>query len=180
MRILLLSDNKQLCRFLEKDVNLVIYPKSADYVVTHKEVELMSIEMIISFGYRIILAENILNLPRNGSYNLHISYLPYNRGADPNVWSHLDGTPSGVTLHRMDKGIDTGSVVTQKIVQFDPQCSLKTTYDMLIKEAVKLFKEIWPLLKTGVHKEYKQLIKGTYHQTLDKWDGIKVKNLQKC
>ncbi len=39
--------------------------------------------------------------------NLHISYLPWNRGKDPNFWSWIENTPKGVTIHRIDTGIDT-------------------------------------------------------------------------
>ena len=38
---------------------------------------------------------------------MHISYLPFNRGAHPNYWSFKDNSPKGVTIHFIDNGIDT-------------------------------------------------------------------------
>ena len=46
--------------------------------------------------------------------NLHISYLPYNRGSYPNYWSFKENTPNGVSIHHIDDGIDTGPVLVQK------------------------------------------------------------------
>ena len=43
-----------------------------------------------------------------------MSYLPWNRGADPNFWSILEDTPKGVTIHIMDESIDTGDILYQK------------------------------------------------------------------
>ncbi|MCL0081308.1 hypothetical protein M1N64_03665 [Peptococcaceae bacterium] len=40
--------------------------------------------------------------------NLHISFLPWNRGADPNFWSFIENAPVGVSIHYLDEGIDTG------------------------------------------------------------------------
>ncbi len=51
--------------------------------------------------------------------NLHISFLPWNRGAHPNFWSFYDDTPKGVTIHLIDEGIDTGAIIYQKEITFD-------------------------------------------------------------
>lgn len=97
-------------------------------------------DFIISFGYRHIIKEDIINNFVNKIINLHISLLPYNRGADPNLWSYLENTPKGVTIHYIDKGLDTGDIIIQKEV-FDniETDTLKTSYDRLIDEIVNLF-----------------------------------------
>ena len=74
---------------------------------------------LISYGYRFILRKEILDLFPNRAINMHISYLPYNRGADPNFWSFIEGTPKGVTIHYLDEGVDTGDIIVQKEVSFD-------------------------------------------------------------
>src|SRR5271157_696901 len=68
----------------------------------------------VMFGY--LLKPDFLGLLPKGCINLHPSYLPYNRGAYPNVWSIVDQTPAGVTLHYVDEGIDTGDIIRQKKV----------------------------------------------------------------
>lgn len=52
--------------------------------------------------------------------NTHPSYLPYNRGKHPYHWAIVDGTPFGVTIHRVDDGIDTGDILWQKRIELTP------------------------------------------------------------
>ena len=119
-----------------------------NYDTKHAENEvdissLLEYDRIISFGYRHIIKPPALNsLRENGRppiVNLHISYLPYNRGAHPNFWSWVDDTPKGVTIHHIDEGIDTGPILLQKIVGLDINESLKQGYEKLIEEIQNLF-----------------------------------------
>ena len=68
----------------------------------------------------ILLKKRVLNNIIIPIVNLHISYLPWNRGAHPNFWSFFDATPTGVSIHLIDKGIDTGPIIVQKKVKLDP------------------------------------------------------------
>lgn len=52
--------------------------------------------------------------------NTHPSYLPYNRGKYPYYWSIVDGTPFGVTIHLVEKGIDTGPILWQEEIEVKP------------------------------------------------------------
>lgn len=52
--------------------------------------------------------------------NTHPSYLPYNRGKYPFYWAIMDGTPFGATIHRVDDGVDTGSILWRKQVELLP------------------------------------------------------------
>ena len=64
--------------------------------------DLKDIDLVISFGYRKILNKSLLKKLVRPAINLHISYLPYNRGAHPNFWSFIDNTPKGVSIHEID------------------------------------------------------------------------------
>ena len=95
MKILLLGNNYLLDILKNK------------HDVTHLEniIKLENItdfDFIVSYGYRYIIKKNIIDYFHKRIINLHISYLPYNRGADPNLWSILEDTPSGVTIHYID------------------------------------------------------------------------------
>ena len=97
--------------------------------------------------------------------NLHISYLPYNRGSSPNFFSFLDDTPKGVTIHLMDEGLDTGDILCQKELFFDENKeSFASTYDKLMQEIKQLFREKWAEIKEGRISPQKQVGEGTYHQ----------------
>ena len=63
-------------------------------------------DLIISFGYKKIIKKKILEFVKRPIINLHISFLPYNRGSHPNYWSFINNTPKGVTIHEIDHEID--------------------------------------------------------------------------
>ena len=61
----------------------------------------------ISAYFGKIFKSDILNCFPQGIINLHPSFLPYNKGKNSNVWPLVDGTPAGVTIHRLDESIDS-------------------------------------------------------------------------
>lgn len=123
-------------------------------------------DYLVSCGYRHIVPERILNIPTEGSLNLHPSYLPYNRGANPNVWSIVDETPAGVTLHYMDSNIDTGDIVARRRVATSFEDTGKDLYKKLEDAQLELFREVWPEVVAGKQSVTKQDPgEGTYHQT---------------
>jgi len=68
--------------------------------------------VVVAFGQ--ILRQNILDLPRFGCLNVHASLLPRHRGASPIAYAILEGdTETGITIIRMDAGMDTGDIVAQ-------------------------------------------------------------------
>ena len=127
-----------------------------------------SIELLVSYGYRHILRENILELLPSRAINLHISYLPWNRGSDPNLWSILENSPKGVTIHFIDEGVDTGDILFQK--QLDLKLddhTLKSSYDLLQKEIQQLFKDNWDEIKLRKFHPVKQQKCGSHHYKKD-------------
>lgn len=124
------------------------------------------IGLSILFGY--ILKPEFINLFPAGVINLHPAYLPYNRGAYPNVWSIIDGTPAGVTLHYIDAGIDTGDVIAQLQVPVTPIDTGETLYRKLEEACLELFKQTWPQICSGEAPRMSQSAEaGTYHRTKD-------------
>ena len=125
-------------------------------------------DLLVSFGYRHIIKKEMLCLIHVPIVNLHIAYLPYNRGAHPHFWSFFDGTPSGVTIHLIDEGIDTGPILYQKRVNFEKRkATFKKTYRRLIKEMEDLFMGNIDEIISRQFVPRKQSGKGTYHNTWD-------------
>lgn len=130
-------------------------------------------DWVVSYNYRHIIKEDVLNILPGKFINLHISYLPWNRGAQPNVWSILEGTPSGVTIHLIDKGLDTGNILIQKEVPFDQELdTLESSYLKLNYELQSLFKLYWAQIITEALPPQKQPVVGTFHFSND-FEGIK-------
>jgi len=113
------------------------------------DIEKAEIELGISVGYRYILKPEHINAFRCGVINLHTGYLPWNRGAYPNVWPIVDASPAGVTLHYMDEGVDTGPIIRQQRVIVYPWDTASTLYKRLNDAAFELIVDIWPLLIRG-------------------------------
>jgi len=131
-------------------------------------VQSANIEFLISFGYRHILRKNVLDLLPGRAINLHISYLPWNRGANPNFWSFVEDTPKGVTIHYLDEGVDTGDIIVQQKVKFNSaRNTLATTYETLQSTIQDLFKENWLDIKSGNCKRQQQTGEGTTHKVKD-------------
>lgn len=123
-------------------------------------------DFVVSCGYRHIIPEPVLSVPTEGCINLHPAYLPYNRGANPNVWSIVEDTPAGVTLHYMDAGVDTGDIVARQTVDSDFSDTGKQLYKKLEDAQVSLFKQTWDDVADGtVSASTQDQSDGTYHCT---------------
>ncbi len=99
----------------------------------------------ISLGY--ILRRELLGKFPDGCINLHTSFLPWNRGANPNVWSIAERTPAGVTLHYIDDGVDTGDILAQERFAVEPTDTGATLYARLEAAALALFIKTWPSIR---------------------------------
>ncbi len=136
--------------------------------ITADFIDKNNISFLISYGYNHVVKKEVLDKLPNKAINLHISYLPWNRGADPNFWSFVENTPKGVTTHYMDESVDTGDIIVQKKVIFDYASeTLTTTYGKLHEEIQKLFKKYWHKIKIGDVYRKKQSGKSSYHKIGD-------------
>ena len=100
--------------------------------------------------------------------NLHVSYLPWNRGSSPNFWSFIDNTPKGVTIHYIDKGLDTGDILFQQEIMFDEtKETFASSYERLNTAITNLFKENWEAIRGGKVRPIAQVGDGSYHTMKD-------------
>jgi len=160
------QDDSPLLKWLREKEKVVINTSDK---ITPEFIKQNNITFLISYGYRHILKKDVLDKFQNKAINLHISYLPWNRGADPNFWSFVEDTPKGVTIHYLDEGVDTGDIIVQKEVKFESENeTLATTYQKLHVEIQELFKNHWAEIKTGKCQRRKQTEKGGYHKVKDK------------
>jgi methionyl-tRNA formyltransferase len=125
-------------------------------------------DFVVSFGYRHILTKSVIDQLACPIFNLHISYLPYNRGAHPNFWSFFDNTPAGVTIHLIDEGIDTGPIVYQRYVKFtNEEETFAQTHARLVYEIEMLFEENLINLLRDEWEQVPQRGEGTVHLLQD-------------
>jgi methionyl-tRNA formyltransferase len=125
-------------------------------------------DLVISYGYRYIIKKEVIESSKAPIVNLHISYLPWNRGAHPNFWSFYECTPSGVSIHLIDEGIDTGAIIYQRMINFNKdENTFSKTYKRLIIEIENLFTENLDEIISMNFTSIKQRRKGTYHRVAD-------------
>ena len=125
-------------------------------------------EYIVSYGFPHIVPPEVIQCVNGKIINLHISYLPWNKGSDPDFWSLIDNTPKGVTIHYMDANLDTGDIIVQSKVNVDVSDTLAAYYDKLHLAVVDLFSENWISIREGNCDRIPQKGKGTYHRSVDK------------
>jgi methionyl-tRNA formyltransferase len=106
-------------------------------------------DMAVSVLFRNMLRKPFLDLFPKGCINLHPAFLPYNRGNYPNVWSIVEKTPGGVTLHYINEGLDTGDIIAQEKVAVEITDTGGTLYRKLELRALELFQRTWPSIETG-------------------------------
>jgi methionyl-tRNA formyltransferase len=168
MKILFLTNNdisKSLGNWLITEAGEKVIVISNE--LSKKIVDFNKPDFVISYNYRYILYEGLINiLPK--VINLHISLLPWNRGFHPNVWSFLEDTPKGVTIHNIDEGIDTGDILVQKeVIITEEEETLASSYAKLHKEIQTLFRDNWVGIKTGRVIPKRQQGEGSIHYKRD-------------
>ena len=152
-----------------------LHEKKWDLTQTQEKINLETAKKfhaIIAFGYQHLIDKNIINNLKYPIINLHISFLPYNRGAHPIFWSFIENTPSGVTIHEVDSGIDTGKIIYQKQIDFElfknrKILTFSKTYRTLVCEIENLF---FTNVKNIIDQNFsssKQTGKGTCHKKKD-------------
>lgn len=139
-----------------------------------------SIDVLVVCHFQKILQKELINLPKFGSINLHPSLLPLYRGMAPQHWPIINGDlETGITVHFIDEGVDTGDIIMQKrlsITQdtyvFDLQNQMKIIYSTIVKESLEIIES----LKGNYIKQ--SSLKGSYFGRLKKNDCIIKDNMR--
>lgn len=137
-KMLFLGYDKSQTRLIEHIETLGWHVEQAQ----EKVEDFSAYDLVVSFGYKHILRTKALGTTKRPILNLHISYLPWNRGAHPLFWAAYDQSPIGVTIHEIDQGVDTGSICFQKQVNIDQDReTFASGYKRLIDEIESLFEQ---------------------------------------
>ena len=109
-----------------------------------QELRELKIDLIVICHFQKLISSKIFNLPILGCINLHPSLLPYYRGMSPQHYPIINGeSETGITVHFVDDGIDTGDIILQKKIQInnedyvsDLQKKMKIIYSTIVVEAI--------------------------------------------
>ncbi len=90
----------------------VFQPKTLRDVSVQEDIKKLSPDIIVVVAYGRILPPEVLNIPKHGAINLHVSMLPKYRGAAPIQWAVINGEEkTGVTIMQLNEGLDTGDII---------------------------------------------------------------------
>lgn len=130
-------------------------------------------DLIIVIAYAQIIPSNILSIPRLGFINVHGSLLPKYRGAACIQASILNGDKkTGITIMQMDKGLDTGPILSQASIDIAPKDTTEILFDKLSGLGAKiLIPTVLDLNNKKITPKSQNNKEASYVKTLKKEDG---------
>ena len=107
-------------------------------------------DIIIVAAFGQIVPKSILDMPKYGCINIHASLLPKYRGAAPIQWAVINGEDvTGVTIMRMNEGIDTGDMIAKKTVRLAEDETGGSLFDKLAQVGAQLCVETMDIIEAG-------------------------------
>jgi methionyl-tRNA formyltransferase len=120
--------------------------KDPDFIAELKSLN-ADLQIVVAFR---MLPEEVWNMPRLGTYNLHGSLLPKYRGAAPINWAIINGEKeSGVTTFKLKHEIDTGNVLFQEKVNISDSTTAGELHDELMKVGAELILKTVKAIEEG-------------------------------
>jgi methionyl-tRNA formyltransferase len=122
-----------------------------------EEIIKMAPDLIIVVYYDQILGKEIIDIPPMGCINLHLALAEEYRGCYPTTWALINGEKmTGVTLHYIDEGIDTGDIIAQYRIPIYPSDTGKDLYDRCTRGGTFLFENALQSILDGTNERRKQ------------------------
>lgn len=131
-------------------------------------------DVFVVAAYGQLLSEEILFMPRLGSVNIHGSLLPKYRGAAPVHHAIIDGEEeSGVTIMKMDVGMDTGDMLAKAVLPITDETTVGALHDALAEAGAELLVDTLKALDAGeLTPEKQDEALATYADKIDKGTGV--------
>ncbi len=108
------------------------------------------IDWMFIIGWSQIAGEKVINTPKYGSIGMHPTLLPKGRGRAAIPWAIIKGLDkTGVTMFKLDKGVDTGPILGQIEIPMEEDENASTLYEKVNIAHESLIEQIWPSLKDG-------------------------------
>ena len=111
------------------------------------------------------IPRDILDIPRLGCLNVHPSLLPANRGPEPLFWAFREGNQrTGVTIHLMDEGMDSGAIVAQEAIEIPDGISYSELEEQSAELGGKLLAQsVWDMYNGVAVLTTQDETKSSYH-----------------
>lgn len=151
----------------------VLQPPRAREPAFLDQIRALQPDLIVVVAYGQILTQALLDIPRHGCLNVHTSILPRHRGAAPIQWAILSGDQeTGVTLMKMDAGMDTGPILAIEATPIGPEENSQMLHDRLASIGAALLVRSIPAYIEGALEPKPQAGQATYTRKIEKQDGL--------
>ena len=151
---------KQVCRKYKIPYLLCDDINAADFL---EHCQQLKVEIIACVSPSQIFKENLINLPKYGCINIHTAKLPKYRGLYPTYWAMACGEKTvGISIHYIDKKIDTGKIILQDEVEIPPKVTLGRMLTITKLRGVELLVKAISQIASGTAQAYTPEGKGTY------------------
>ena len=151
---------RNIVKEIDRPIQFLIQPtfNSSEYALFLDQIISMNINSIVSNAYSMIIRPCILELCHYNAINIHWSLLPSNRGPNPVQWSLIKGeSKTGVTIHYMDDGIDTGDIIAASEVIIEGNDTWVSLSEKLYNISEELFSKTFnSLIYDRNVRRYKQ------------------------
>ncbi len=135
----------------------VITPDDPNTPEVLERISALQPDFFFSFYYRLMLKQDLLDIPTRGALNMHGSLLPKYRGRVPVNWAIIHGeTESGATLHYMTAKPDNGDIVAQQAVPILPDDTAHEVFQKVTVAAEMALNDVLPALLAGTAPRIKQ------------------------
>ena len=159
---------------LELGLNIIQPTSVQDNQEMLQQLTSLAPDIVVSAAYGLFLPADILNLPLMGCLNVHPSLLPQYRGASPVASAILNGDDyTGVTVMKIDEGIDTGPVLAQKEILIKPHHTTdELTMEMFLIGAMLLSEVIPAWVRGEIRPRLQDDAKATIAPRVKKENGV--------
>ncbi len=153
--------------------SLISQPRTLRDAAVQAQLAGLEPNVIVVAAFGLLLPKPVLDLPPHGCINVHAALLPKYRGAAPIPAAILNGEPeTGITLMRMDEGLDTGPVIAQASVPIRPDDTTDTLTVRLAELGAQLLAETLPRWVVGqITPQPQDYSRATLAPKLNKSDG---------
>lgn len=148
----------------------ILQPEKADQPDFLNRLKELNPDLIVVIAFGQILKKEVLDLPKYGCVNVHVSLLPKYRGAAPINWVIINGEErTGITTMYMDEGLDTGDIIQTKEFSLDNEINAGQLHDKMMDEGADLLSQTVKAIEDGSANRTKQNDdESTYAPMMDK------------
>jgi methionyl-tRNA formyltransferase len=134
----------------ERGVAVLVQPPRREVGPFAEELRRLAPDVLLVWSYSMILPRAVLDVPPLGVVNLHGGLLPEYRGGHVMQWAIVNGErETGVTLHFVDEGVDTGPVIAEERFPIEWGDDAATLRLKMKAAGVRLIERFWPLVAAG-------------------------------